>query len=138
MNCNDARAALLIADPDDLASDGSMPLALHLRGCAQCQSIAMSLTNDLTAMRVMTHRRSTRRTTRLVLLAGIPVAAAIAGIVVTLPEKEQAPAAAEVNTHRTNVVSVEVARGQHATVFKTSDPKVTVVWLTPGGGDVNP
>jgi hypothetical protein len=39
-----------------------------------------------------------------------------------------------VNAHPADVVSVQVAPGKHATVFKTSDPTVTVVWLTDGGG----
>jgi hypothetical protein len=29
-------------------------------------------------------------------------------------------------------VTVDVARGQHATVMNTVDPSVTVIWITPG------
>ena len=76
---------------------------------------------------------------RRAVLVTLPIAAALVGVVVLLPPKHETPAPAAINARPANVVSVEVEPGQHATVFKTKDPTVTVVWLTPGGNnDVNP
>jgi predicted anti-sigma-YlaC factor YlaD len=139
MNCQSAREALLVADLDDLRGEiASSPLARHLEGCDACRSIARAMGAELDGFAQMARERTARRTRRIALLAGLPIAAAIVGLAVLLPAKDEPAGPDSVNVHPANVVSVEVARGQQATVFKTKDPKVTVVWLTPGGGDVNP
>jgi hypothetical protein len=95
--------------------------------------------SDLQAMGAILPARRAHRIRR-VALVGLPIAAAIVGVAVALPSSkaDRTPLSAPVNASSAHVVSVEVARGQQATVFKTSDPKVTVVWLTPGGADENP
>jgi hypothetical protein len=66
---------------------------------------------------------------------GIPAAAAavVLGAFIARPGEEST--ARPPASIPTNVVSVDVKAGQRATVLKTSDPKVTVVWISPGGSE---
>lgn len=138
MTCDAARDALLIADLPFLAGDES-ELARHVRHCARCAALSRALTGDVATLRSSLRRRTAKRRR----LAGAALTSAAAAVVwlavratkpVNRPEAAASRAPSAANVHPTNVVSVQVAPGKQATVFKTSDPTVTVVWLTDGGG----
>ena len=139
MTCAAARDALLTADLP-LAFGASSELALHLRDCARCASLARVLTGDIETLRSSLWRRTIKRRR----VAGIAMTSVAAAVVVLFAMRSHSPASTPivtasqaepaVNAHPTDVVSVQVAPGKQATVFKTSDPTVTVVWLTDGGG----
>lgn len=141
MNCYEAREAMLVADPMELRGDleHATPLTTHLASCETCHECARRLSNDLgvlsmtvTARTGIESRRSGFR--RVALIAAIPAAAAVVAFAAVLRVRSESPAPEGVQRTASNVVSVDIARGQQATVIRTQDPKVTVVWLTPGGG----
>lgn len=136
MNCTEAREAILVAEPHELSDADGTPLSEHLRRCERCAAMVHSLALDLAGLSRSVPIRSVRRVRAIAALTLIPVAAAIVGILAVRPGPAPRPIAPAppVNVRTANVVSVEVAPGQQATVIKTKDPKVTVVWLTPGGG----
>jgi hypothetical protein len=140
MNCDAARDALLTADPRALRGNASeTPLGAHLASCQKCHALAARLSTDLDVLsatvvaRVRERRRPTIR--RVALIAAIPVAAAaVAMIALGARDETPAPAPAAARSAVSNMVSVDIARGQQATVIRTRDPKVTVIWLSNGGG----
>ena len=133
MTCLEAREALLTVEPDELCGAGDTELARHLASCESCARLATALERDLGAVRDLVVHRARRLTRGTFAVGTLVAAAAIVAVMVRRPEAP--PAAPEpVNAPVSNVVSVQVAPGQQATVLKTKDPKVTVVWLTPGGG----
>jgi hypothetical protein len=139
MTCTEARDAITVANLSELRGSGDAPLAEHLRHCAECRRLAdvvlrgtsmLSLGN---VRRARIHRSRARRVT-----AWSSVAAA-ATIVAAVVVDRREPAVRPQPTRSASLpvarqVSLEVARGQHATVLKTSDPKVTVIWLSSGEG----
>ena len=140
MTCTEARDAIEIAELSELGASDDSPLAEHLRGCDECRRLAdvvvrgtARLTLD-TARRSRTHRSRVRRVT-----AWSSVAAA-ATIVAAVVADRREPTTAQPEPVRSaslpvaRHVSLEVGRGQQATVLKTSDPKVTVIWLSSGEG----
>ena len=138
MNCRDARDALLVADTADFVGS-TTPLALHLQTCADCQRIASTIARGTSALAIATAGRASawRQTSRrIVLLAGMPVAAAVViGVAMrSRISSSDEPLAPRASLPVARQVSLEVQRGQHATVLKTADPKVTVIWLSSGEG----
>ena len=142
MNCDTAREAMLVADPGELRGDVSAtPLATHLASCEQCGELARRLANDLDVLSATIVARAgdgrrKRSVRRVALIAAIPLAAAVVAFAV-LGTRDESPIPAPPAAARpvvSNMVSVDIARGQQATVIRTRDPKVTVVWLTNGGG----
>lgn len=146
MTCPDARRAMLTAERAELRAEGASALAIHLRGCAACRTAAIRLEagTDLLAEMVGSRasesavfpplvRKSPRR--RAALLALLPIAAA--AVFVFLVRREASVSSprefhdAAVATH----VAVDVQKGQIATVIKTANPNVTIIWLTPGGSE---
>jgi hypothetical protein len=70
------------------------------------------------------------------LLAAVPAAAAVVAVFVqTRASSQRTAAERDAQTQVTHGVGVDVSRGQQATVIKTADPKVTIIWLTPGVGE---
>jgi hypothetical protein len=139
MTCADARDAIEIAELSELRGDDDSPLAGHLRECAECRRLAdvvlrgtSALTLD-SARRARTHRTRVRRVT-----AWSSVAAAATIVAAVVVDRRQSTALPEPRRSASlpvaRQVSLEVARGQQATVLKTSDPKVTVIWLSSGEG----
>jgi hypothetical protein len=134
---------MLTAEREELRAEGDGALAAHLRACVACHAAAEHIdatTVALTSM-VAEPRRSTARRwspARLAGIAALPIAAGVIGVLIMrdAPEKPSAPATPPQVTAQAprGVVSVDVARGQTATVIKTRDPNVTIVWLAPGGG----
>jgi hypothetical protein len=135
MNCTQAREAMLVAEPAELRapSQGESELAAHLRDCEACRSLANALTNDLGALSSRVRARSRRRA---LMLAALPVAAVLVAAVMLTRNRSEAsrPAVASrpSNDRPASVVSVDVQVGQRATVIKTADPKITLVWISSG------
>ncbi|HEV8218600.1 MAG TPA: hypothetical protein VGP95_22275 [Gemmatimonadaceae bacterium] len=132
MTCDDAREAMMTAEPRELLGRGRGALAEHIAGCPVCTKNARVLSSALSPLVVTVNRRSHRRAA---LVVGIPAAAAAVVLGVFIAQPDDDPVVVQRAAIPANVVSVDVKAGQHATVFKTSDPKVTVVWISPGGSE---
>jgi hypothetical protein len=131
MTCNDAREALLVVDPSEIVPQTDATLANHLRECAICADLANSLGGDLEVLQRSVRRRYVRRMTFVGVAAALPIAAGVVAMIVT----HRAPSRPlDAHAPSTASVSVDVPPGQQATVFKTSDPKVTIVWMTSESG----
>lgn len=145
MTCMDVRRALRTADRFELRAEGDGELARHLRGCGDCRAVAMRLETGTNVLAEMVAARgavpglarprrsvaSRRRRAAAVVFIPIATAAAVVALV-----RRDAPANVPRVFHDDAVatsVAVDVPRGQTATVLKTSNPNVTIVWLTPGG-----
>lgn len=134
MNCTDARDALLVADPLDLRDGASSALAVHLAACVACRAIADGLSRDLGVLsaEVVRSARRGRRRRRLAVAVGLPIAASLVAAVAIGTRRSSARSDWRADV-ASRAISVDVAHGQQAAVFNTTDPNVTVVWLSPGG-----
>ncbi|HEX6749868.1 MAG TPA: hypothetical protein VF092_21425 [Longimicrobium sp.] len=150
MDCPTARGLLLEADPAELRGDGDSPLAAHLRECADCRARADAILageaeldaalRTLTAPRAGTRvipLRPRRSAAMRFGAAAVPLAAAAvaAGIVLFGRGTTSTP-------ERPGVITERIARslfpappvvrpepGRTATVLKTRDPGITLVWI---------
>jgi len=139
MTCTKARDAIRVADLSELRGSDDAPLADHLRECAACRRLAdvvLRGTSTLmlgNARRARTHRSRVRRVTAWSSAAA--AATIVAAVVVDRREQTTRPEPTRsASLPVARQVSLEVARGQQATVLRTSDPKVTVIWLSSGEG----
>jgi len=140
MNCTEARDAMLVAELADLTGVTDTPLATHIAGCAECRrasAIIVGATRQVGVTIAGRAKVAPRRISRRAIgVALVPVAAAAVFAVVLSGRfsrtAEPRVSLAPLPVART--VSLEVARGQQATVLKTADPKVTVIWLSSGEG----
>jgi hypothetical protein len=136
MNCTQARDAMLIAEPAELAGVGDSELARHIVTCGPCAKISGAIGHDLQHLARSINRRSAARRSarRIALVAALPIAAAILVVFAVAPRTgaERRDVALK-SLPPANVVSVDVAPGQRAAVLKTADPSVTLVWLREGG-----
>ena len=147
MMCPDARRAMQTAERAELRAEGGSALAIHLRGCSACRLAAIRLEASTDLLAEMVSARAfapavvpllprTRFRRRAALLVLLPLAAA-AAVVVAVGRRE-APVSAPREFHDDSVathVAVDVRPGQIATVIKTANPNVTIIWLTPGGSE---
>jgi hypothetical protein len=140
VKCTEAREAMLVADLGELRGEGETLLAAHLSGCAACRTIASAIADDtarVAALWAVRQRAATRRLgRRFALLASLPIAAAavIAVGLIARHDTQVAPPARVASLPVVRHVSLDVAPGQRATVIKTADPAVTVIWLSSGEG----
>jgi predicted anti-sigma-YlaC factor YlaD len=140
MNCTQAREALLVADLAELRGETETPLAAHIGGCSDCRRLASVIAGGTAHLgSAIAHRggRRARISRRAALLWFVPVAAAVVLAVslnVRSSRRDAAPRVALDPLPVARTVSLEVGRGQRATVLKTADPKVTVIWLSSGEG----
>ena len=138
MNCNEARDAILVANLAELRAESDTPLATHVQACAECRRLASVILRGTTGLERSTlgAKRRRRTTDRFALLAVLPIAAAVV-VAVAINARSQGQVSSPRAVSSLPVVrqvSLEVARGQHATVLRTADPKVTVIWLSSGEG----
>jgi len=131
MTCDEAREAMMTAEPHELLRRGDGALAAHFLDCHECAEKAKVVVAALAPLSLAVNRRARRRAAMIV---GIPAAAAatVIGVFILRPESNTTRLAPSMAIPA-NVVSVDVQAGQRATVLKTSDPKVTVVWISSGG-----
>ena len=136
MTCSEARHQLLVADLADVDSAQSSPLAAHIDECESCRAAAESIMGGTALLRRHVQHRAASRRNRIVVYAAIPVAATIVAVFVQARMSSQRTVVErDAQAQITHGVGVDVSRGQHATVIKTADPKVTIIWLTPGVGE---
>ena len=131
MTCNEAREAMVVAERHELIGQGDGELGAHVASCDACAAAARALGSAAAGLTAAVNRRARRRAA---ILVAVPAAAAaiVVAVFITRPTDDERVAAP--HTIPGNVVSVDVKAGQHATVIKTSDPNVTVVWLSSGDG----
>lgn len=138
MTCSEARDTIETADLIDLrASEG--PLAAHLAECDDCRRLVAVVVRGTARLAVDDARRwramqsGVRRVTAWSSVAA--AATIVAAIAVDRREAAVQPQPPRVGSlPAARQVSLEVSPGQQATVLKTSDPKVTVIWLSSGEG----
>ena len=133
MTCDEAREMMLTAELRELLGRTDNALAEHIAGCSTCAARGRMLAGALAPLSRKVDRRAGRRAAMVV---GIPAAAAAAviGVFIARPDNDAGHVAPRLALPA-NVVSVEVRAGQRAAVLKTSDPKVTVVWISSGGSE---
>ncbi len=131
MTCDEARETMMTAEPHELLGRGEGALGAHLAGCHACAKKAKVVVAALAPLSRTVSRRARRRAAMIV---GIPAAAAatVIGVLVGRSASDNTRVA-PLTAIPANVVSVDVKAGQRAAVLKTSDPKVTVVWISSGG-----
>lgn len=141
MTCTEAREQILIADVTELRPGGESPFASHLAGCAACRALASAIVAETAALgrllpeRVPTGRRRASRTIAWIAAVGAPIAAAAVWAIALRGREQPMPPVTHADRPApAKHVSVDVAVGQHATVMKTADPNVTLIWLSPGAG----
>lgn len=141
MNCTEAREAMLVAEAAELRGETETLLAAHIAACAGCSRAAAIIDGGTRQLGLALAGRSaaTRRRVapRAMGFVFVPIAAAVVfGVMlsgrVSRPAESSRVSLAPLPVARN--VSLEVARGQQATVLKTADPKVTVIWLSSGEG----
>jgi hypothetical protein len=124
---------MMTAEPRELLGGDPGALAVHIADCPACAETAKVLSAALPSLAERVNRRGRRRAAMVV---GIPAAAAavVLGVVIARPTGDGGRVAPH-GLMPANVVSVDVKAGQRATVLKTSDPTVTVVWISTGGSE---
>lgn len=137
MTCSDARDAMLVADGADLELAGSGALSTHLAGCRSCRAAAAAIVETVSGLGpIVARRRVVLRRRRVALVAALPLAAAVVfAVVYARGSARRNESLRKEAFAATPTVAVEAAPGQRATVIKTADPKVTLVWFTPGAGE---
>jgi len=137
MTCTEARAAIEIADLAELQATRGSSLAEHLAECAECRALAAIVVRGTAWLSASSARRAraTRAVRRVTAWSSVAAAATIvAALIVDRREPGVRPEPRLASLPVAQHVSLEVARGQQATLLKTSDPKVTVIWLSSGEG----
>jgi hypothetical protein len=143
---------MLAAEPEELRGEAETALAAHIAGCADCRRASAMIVGSTTQLGLAIARRSSRtrrRASRRVIgLVLVPIAAvAVFAVLRSLRSHQDDIVKAGRSARRAEpprvslsplpvarTVSLEVGRGQQATVLKTADPKVTVIWLSSGEG----
>jgi hypothetical protein len=138
---------MLMAERSAVRGNDDSELAQHIRQCESCRRLAAMIENETVFLAAaVSSRRAvpadsrsrTRQTTRnAILVTVLPIAATIA-IAARLLRRDEAATrdqatASETDRMAMNAVTVDVERGQTAAVIRTQDPKVTIVWISPGG-----
>ena len=141
MTCTEAREALLTADLGEMGIEGDGALASHLTECTDCARVAAQIASHTSALaRLVATRpasgagtRDDQRLRRTAWRTALPIAAAIAGILLVRHQYAHSPLQSGSIVTTGTGVSVECKTGQTATVIPTTDPKITIIWLSEGG-----
>lgn len=137
MTCQEARQAMLTAEPADLRGSGDARLAHHIRSCLACRDAATRIlqATDLLAAqlsdaaRTTTTRKTARRSFQPAWVT-LPLAAALAALLVTRPAGEpQIPRVGNLEKVRRPVLQpvVNAPANRNVAVFNVTE-KITVVW----------
>ena len=136
MNCSEARRALLIADLSELRGEGESPLAQHVRSCAECASAAQQILTVTAALAIRVdqatvQRRANVRTRAWPIWIALPLAAAIASVLLVRDGNHVAPSptAAALHTVKQPVTRtvVNAPADRNVAVIEATN-KITVVW----------
>jgi hypothetical protein len=147
MNCDEARRALLEADPAELRGTGTGALALHLRDCASCRADAERILEGTAALNTAIGQaaaarpapgvpalRRRARAARTRLLVPLAAAAALAVLLLSgdvMDALRSGDDARPVMVQRPDALrtpSVNAAGGRGVAVMRTANPDITVVW----------
>jgi hypothetical protein len=139
---------MLVAERSELRGSGDSSLARHLGECESCRGLAAAIENDTAMLAATLAARggapvgaksvAGQRARLAILVTALPIAATIALAAVLqrrdgVIDRNQGIGVSAQERITSNIVSVDVERGQTATVIRTKDPKVTIVWISPGG-----
>lgn len=151
MNCELAFERMLEADPEELGGRGDSELAAHIAQCSRCRAVATEILagqdslaagirhvetmGDVDAMLPAIRRAAARRMKRR-MLARFAVPLAVAAALALLVVGDREPAALDIDPSvqlgRSRLRAEQTVRlspNTNAIVFKTSNPKITVVWF---------
>jgi anti-sigma factor RsiW len=149
VNCELAFERMLEADPEELAGQGDSELAAHVKQCSRCGAVAAEilagqelLASGLRQLRVdgtveellpEVRRVAATPRRRLLTRVALPLAAAAALALLVVGDRSEILPSAESATPIAQAPrpeqSVRLAPNTNAVVFKTSNPKITVVWF---------
>jgi hypothetical protein len=153
MNCDEALDLLLEVDLEELSRNPQSSLGMHLAECARCRTTAATMIDAQSVLRgalTLQPRRSADQLVDDVLTSGgnrtapqrrlpdevrwaiaVPVAlaAGIAFLILRGIEPPPSDVVPSVVAREETVSAVEVPEGHSAAIFRTSDPKITVVWI---------
>ena len=142
MNCQNAYREMLVAEPEELRGLGESPIARHLRECGRCRARAGRIleANALLSaqLRVPGLGLPAPKPAQLPAWLPIPIAAAIAGVMLasSAPEASPAPRVGRLDDVKrpATTVLVNTPVNRNVAVIRAAD-NVTVVWdLRAGGG----
>jgi len=128
MTCDDAREAMMTADPPELLGHGSGALVGHLGSCPACAEKAKVLGSALSPLAATVNRRSHRRAA---LVVGIPAAAAAVVLGVLIAQPDDGVVVVQRAAIPANVVSVDVKAEQMWTVIERVETIPSVRICTP-------
>jgi hypothetical protein len=127
---------MLEAEPSELEGGGTGELATHLRECSPCAEAARRITGTTRDLAIMLQPAASiagigttvARRRRRYGAAALAAAASVALILLRAPGGREIalPPDTALATEPTPVISVPP--GHNALVFRTRDPKITVVW----------
>lgn len=153
IDCTAARERMLEADPLELEGIGDGDLATHVRSCDACRAAAHRIRAAEralgAALDAVQPRRSADEVASAALaaaasptvsplkrravrwgMAALPLAAAIAGVLLLAPSPDWGPApGSRLAALPTPATRVELRPTGNAAVFDVDDDDVTVVWL---------
>ncbi len=151
MNCELAFERMLEADPEELAGQRDSELAAHIAQCSRCGAVAAEIIagqnllaegikqvetmGDVDAMLPAIRRATARRTKRWRLArTAVPLAAAAAFVLLVLGDREPQvldtdPSVQLATSRPQHEQTVRLSPNTNAVLFKTSNPKITVVWF---------
>lgn len=151
MNCELALKRMLEADPEELDGRGDSELVAHIAQCSRCRAVAAEILagqeslaagikhvetmGDVDAMLPAIRRAAAQRMKRRMLARfAVPLAVAAALALLVVGDREPAALDADpsVQLGRSRLQAEQTVRlspNTNAIVFKTSNPKITVVWF---------
>lgn len=157
MECSEYVEAMMEADIGQLRGEGASALAAHVRVCADCarqaallirgtQFLAREMGMGSGADPALGVRRVLVKTKqswpRRLAVSALPAAALVLlalgieryGMVSPRPVDRPSAVATDVDAVEAKTPGVELQAGRNAVVFRTSNPKITVVWYYPTEG----
>lgn len=147
MNCTEARAALLEADPMELRGEAETAVSLHLRECAACRAAADAILATEAAAGRWIETRAPRRGAADVVARGrsaaqrrrrarwgwlVPLAAAAGIVTLIVTQPGPHPPGGDVGVvpePAAGRIAVEAPAGRNVAVFETADPNIVIIWL---------
>ena len=135
MNCREVRAALLVAELDELRGRAESPWAAHVRTCASCRADAQRILTATAALSVELQRAARpsprARASAWPVWVALPIAAALAALLLIRDGRSQIPLPRVGNAEdvKTPVVQpvVNAPANRNVAVFEATN-RITVVW----------